>query len=147
LSDNHLNENMKKVLLIALLFGAIGLCSSEAQAQAVLDRHAITAGFHNGESGAATVAANGSIGQAFSGTIAVPAGYIQTVGFHQPDRAHLNCPGDVNGDGHVSTLDILDILGWYGCMSGCGDYDQNDDNVVGAPDLLTVLGYYGQSCG
>jgi len=138
---------MKKVLLIAMLFGGLGLCSSEALAQqAVLDRHAITAGFHHGANGLSSLEADGSIGQAFSGTISVPSGYIQTVGFHQPSRAHVNCPGDVNGDGHVSTLDILDILGWYGCMSGCGDFDQSDDGVVGAPDLLTVLGYYGQSC-
>ena len=53
---------------------------------------------------------------------------------------------DVNGDGLVSTTDILDVLGYCGCLSDCGDYDTNGDGVVGAPDLLFILGYYGQIC-
>jgi hypothetical protein len=141
-----LNDTMKKVLLIAMLFGGLGLCSSDLSSQVELDHHAITAGFHSGANSGVTVLADGSIGQAFSGTINVPSGYILTVGFHQPVRSHVNCAGDVNGDGYVSTLDILDILGWYGCLADCGYYDQSDDGVVGAPDLLAVLGYYGQSC-
>ena len=65
--------------------------------------------------------------------------------FHQPEN-NTPCPGDVNGDGLVSTTDILDVLGFYGCLSDCGDYDTNGDGVVGAPDLLFILGYYGQIC-
>ena len=29
---------------------------------------------------------------------------------------------------------ILDVLGYYGCLSDCVDYDTNEDGVVGAPD-------------
>ena len=43
-------------------------------------------------------------------------------------------------------MDILDVLGYYGCLADCGDYDTNGDGVVGAPDLLFILGYYGQIC-
>jgi len=133
---------MKRILLLAMLLAGCGLFTEEVSAQAVLGRHAITSGFHTGADG--SVDLDGTIGQTFTGTASIPGQYL-TQGFHQPDN-NTPCPGDVNGDGLVSTTDILDVLGYYGCLSDCGDYDTNDDGVVGAPDLLYILGYYGQIC-
>ena len=133
---------MKRILLLAMLLAGCGLFTEEVSAQAVLGHHAITSGYHTGSDG--SVDLDGTIGQTFTGTASIPGQYL-TQGFHQPND-NTPCPGDVNGDGLVSTTDILDVLGFYGCLADCGDYDTNGDGVVGAPDLLFILGYYGQIC-
>jgi len=133
---------MKRILFLAMLLAGCGLFTEEASAQAVLGRHAITSGFHAGT--ADGVALDGTIGQALTGTASIPGQYL-TQGFQQPADG-IYCPGDVNGDGLVSTTDILDVLGYYGCLEDCGDYDTTEDGVVGAPDLLFILGFYGQIC-
>ena len=133
---------MKRIPLLAMLLAGCGLFTEEVTAQAVLGHHAITSGYHTGADG--SVDLDGTIGQAFTGTASIPGQYL-TQGFHQPND-NTPCPGDVNGDGLVSTTDILDVLGFYGCLADCGDYDTNGDGVVGAPDLLFILGYYGQIC-
>ena len=46
--------------------------------------------------------------------------------------------GDVNGDGVVDVIDILELLAGFGPCSGC-DADINDDGVVDVVDLLIVL--------
>ena len=134
---------MKRILLLAMLLAGCGLFTEEVSAQAVLGRHAITSGFHDAGD-AQGIDLDGTIGQSITGTISIPDQYL-TQGFQQPDD-YTPCPGDVNGDGLVSTVDILDVLGYYGCLADCGDYDTNGDGLVGAPDLLFILGYYGQIC-
>ena len=134
---------MKRIFLLAMLLKLVRLFTEEVFAQAVLGHHAITSGFHDAGD-AQGIDLDGTIGQSITGTISIPNQYL-TQGFQQPDDA-TPCPGDVNGDGIVSTIDILDVLGYYGCLSDCGDYDTNEDGVVGAPDLLFILGFYGQIC-
>jgi hypothetical protein len=48
-------------------------------------------------------------------------------------------PGDVNGDGLVSTDDLLAVLAAFGLCEGCPE-DFNNDGVVNVNDVLTVVG-------
>ena len=99
---------MKRILFLAMLLAGCGLFTTEVSAQAVLGRHAITSGYHAGADG--SVDLDGTIGQSITGTVSIPDQYL-TQGFHQPEN-NTPCPGDVNGDGLVSTTDILDVLGF-----------------------------------
>jgi len=50
-------------------------------------------------------------------------------------------PGDVNGDGAVSTTDLLAILAAWGACEGCIE-DFTGDGIVGADDILLLLSYW-----
>ncbi|MDG2424994.1 MAG: hypothetical protein P8M07_00235 [Flavobacteriales bacterium] len=60
-----------------------------------------------------------------------------------------SCPGDLNGDGLVSTLDVLISLSDFGCVvSNPGDCtaDIDGDGIVTVADLLAILGVFGLPC-
>ena len=59
--------------------------------------------------------------------------------FNLPDCA--DCPADVNGDGTVNVLDLLEVLAAWGA-TGCPE-DINGDGVVDVLDLLEVLAAWG----
>ncbi len=63
----------------------------------------------------------------------------------QPAQADP-CDTDVNGDGIVDVLDLLDVLTDWGPCPGC-DTDVNGDDVVDVLDLLEILTDWGQTCG
>ena len=50
------------------------------------------------------------------------------------------CPEDVNGDGVIDVLDLIEVLSQWG---GSGSADINGDGVVDVLDLLAVLGAWG----
>jgi len=78
--------------------------------------------YANGQNGNSTVYATGEA------IMTIPAQPLSP-----PDR------GDLNGDGHVSTDDLLMILGsWGTCRDTCRG-DINQDGRVGVDDLLIVL--------
>ncbi len=56
--------------------------------------------------------------------------------------------GDVNGDGSVNVLDLIDVLLCFGqsAVPGCEDEDVNDDGSVNVLDLIDVLLLFGTSC-
>jgi len=56
------------------------------------------------------------------------------------------CPEDLNGDGIVTTSDMLDLLAAFGCTDGCGPADVNGDDLVTVSDVLAVLSFFGQNC-
>jgi Ca2+-binding EF-hand superfamily protein len=56
------------------------------------------------------------------------------------------CPYDLDGDGFISTTDLLQLLGSFGCSSECGFEDLDQDGSVGTTDLLLLLGFFGTSC-
>lgn len=56
------------------------------------------------------------------------------------------CPGDINGDGTVSTADMLSILGQYGQTGPNWTADLNCDGAVNANDLLVFLTNMGNDC-
>jgi hypothetical protein len=55
------------------------------------------------------------------------------------------CPEDLNGDGVVSVADILELLGQFGCTSGCSA-DLNDDGSTNVQDILILLAAFGTVC-
>ncbi len=57
----------------------------------------------------------------------------------------LRRAGDVNGDGTVSTADLLTLLNDWGPCADCADCpaDFDDDCNVGTSDLLILLGNWG----
>ena len=59
---------------------------------------------------------------------------------------HHTCPGDFNFDNSRNVMDLLDILGAYGCLGpGCST-DINEDGAVSVNDLLLFLIYIGVPC-
>ena len=59
---------------------------------------------------------------------------------------HHACPGDFNFDNSRNVMDLLDILGAYGCLGpGCST-DINEDGAVSVNDLLLFLIYIGVPC-
>ena len=58
------------------------------------------------------------------------------------------CPDDVNGDGTVNTLDLIDVLLCLGqpATPGCEAEDINGDGVVNVLDLIDVLLAFGTAC-
>ncbi len=74
--------------------------------------------------------------------ILVPVDDIYITGGVRPEAIVLWSPsliGDVNGDGVVDVLDLIQLLGAWGACSDCPE-DLNDDGVVDVLDLLIVLG-------
>jgi hypothetical protein len=51
-------------------------------------------------------------------------------------------PGDTNDDGYVNVIDLLVVIGDWGCTSACvGDVD--GDGTVSVNDLLVVIANWG----
>ena len=79
------------------------------------------------------------------GTVLSPGIASFTVGIPSPD-----CPGDLTGDGVVSTSDLTAFLGAFGSAAGDPSYlpqaDQSGDEVVSTTDLTLMLGFFGTSC-
>lgn len=59
--------------------------------------------------------------------------------------APCSCLGDFNFDGTIDTLDLLFLLGQYGCSSSCAA-DLNGDDIVDTQDLLSFLAVFGTDC-
>ena len=55
-----------------------------------------------------------------------------------------DCLEDVNGDGIISVLDLLELLSHYGSAGPSGDINQ--DNQVNTFDLLGIISQFGQAC-
>lgn len=47
--------------------------------------------------------------------------------------------GDVNGDGVINILDILEVMINFGCTDVCGTADINEDGLVSVLDLQEIL--------
>ncbi len=58
------------------------------------------------------------------------------------------CPEDVNGDGTVNVLDLIDLLLCFGqpAIPGCVGEDINEDGSVNVLDLIDLLLEFGQTC-
>lgn len=58
-------------------------------------------------------------------------------------------PGDVNGDGSVDVIDLLDFIAAFGSVLGDPNYDPacdfNGDGSVDVIDLLIMVGSFGQT--
>ena len=55
------------------------------------------------------------------------------------------CFADYNGDGTRSVIDLLSLLGDFGCTTSC-ETDNNLDGSVGVSDLINVLSVFGTGC-
>jgi hypothetical protein len=45
----------------------------------------------------------------------------------------------------ISVADILELLGQFGCTSGCA-VDLNDDDATNVQDILILLAAFGTEC-
>jgi hypothetical protein len=59
---------------------------------------------------------------------------------------HHSCPGDFNFDNSRNVMDLLDILGAYGCSGPGCTVDITEDGAVTVNDLLMFLIYIGIVC-
>jgi len=66
-------------------------------------------------------------------------------GVFQADEHH-SCPGDFNFDDARNVMDLLYILGAYGCSGPGCTTDLNEDGAVTVNDLLLFLIYIGVAC-
>lgn len=55
------------------------------------------------------------------------------------------CPADINGDGTINVLDLIDMLLQFG-MVGCSPTDVNGDGTTNVLDLIELLLLFGTSC-
>lgn len=55
------------------------------------------------------------------------------------------CPGDVDGNGVITTNDMIEVLANFACLSGCTG-DANGNGFVGVDDVLLVLSLLGTPC-
>lgn len=55
------------------------------------------------------------------------------------------CLGDFDGDGMVTTNDLLHLLAEVGCMTTC-TADLNNDGIVNTADMLVMLSLFGSNC-
>ncbi len=61
----------------------------------------------------------------------------------------LPCPQDVNGDGVINVLDLIDLLLCFGqpaFAGGCAAADISGDGVVNVIDLIDLLLAFGTTC-
>ena len=60
----------------------------------------------------------------------------------------LPCPEDVNGDGSINVLDLVDLLLCFGlpAVPGCEGEDVNGDGDVNVLDLVALLLLFGTDC-
>ncbi|MHC4106554.1 MAG: S8 family serine peptidase [Planctomycetota bacterium] len=58
------------------------------------------------------------------------------------------CPTDVNGDGTIDVLDLIDLLLCFGqpAVLGCESKDVNGDGTVNVLDLIELLLEFGTTC-
>ena len=62
-------------------------------------------------------------------------------------RPPTPCPGDLNGDGLVNTVDLGALLGHFGLAVTPGsEGDLNGDGVVNTLDLAAMLTSFGVAC-
>ena len=57
-------------------------------------------------------------------------------------------PSDINGDGSVNVLDLIDLLLCFGLPAspGCEAQDVNGDGSVNVLDLIDLLLDFGATC-
>lgn len=104
----------------------------------------------------APVSAGGSVVAAF-GSVSWTVGFetlhpmaVAPWGTVEPGLLHAvssvsSCPEDLNGDGFISSTDLLSVLSAFGTLNS-GPADLDGDGQVGSTDLLILLAVFGNSC-
>jgi outer membrane protein assembly factor BamB len=71
-----------------------------------------------------------------------PGGIVIVCGVGDDVRAYKSCRADFDGDGAVSTVDLLRLLAAWGTPGGLEDIDES--GVVDTADLLALLAAWGE---
>ncbi len=104
--------------------------------------------WHNiGPGGAAsggTFTLNAAIGQPDAGTMS--GGNFTLSGGFLAAGSTCSLPGDINGDGQVSVIDIQLIAQAWPQSSAVFPYDQNGDGVLNIQDITLVTAQFGDTC-
>jgi len=69
-------------------------------------------------------------------------------GDRRQEAAFNGCPWDVNGDGVIDVLDLIDLLLCFGLPADppCDSADINGDGTVNVLDLIDLLLHFGETC-
>jgi hypothetical protein len=84
----------------------------------------------------------GTIGQPETGVVMAGGDFELVGGFWIASANGPTCPADVNGDGVVDVLDLLEVIANWGACPGCAS-DVNGDGIVDVLDLLAVIAAWG----
>ncbi len=91
-------------------------------------------------------------GQVVAVTVApAPGAAVQPAGTYSDNITfdwQIRILSDVNGDGVVDVIDLLEMQATFGSTAGDPNYDAlcdfDSDNLVGTTDLLELIGMFGQ---
>ena len=112
-----------------------------------MPRHLIAGGGGQSTGGAWT--ARSALGQPCAGPVTSGSASV-TSGFFAGAFAPPPCPGDLNGDRLINTLDLVGFLARFGLIAPPGSpealADLNSDGVVNTSDLVFFLGRFGTAC-
>jgi hypothetical protein len=70
---------------------------------------------------------------------------LDTDGDGVPDCGTATCAEDLNANGAIEVLDVLILLGDFGCVSNCVA-DIDGDGLVSVSDVLLLLAGFGEDC-
>ncbi len=89
----------------------------------------------------------GTAGQHDVGTGQSGGAFCLVTAYWEGGRLSSDCPGDLNADNIVNTLDLVIFLSQFGTPSPCGGgSDFNYDGTVNTLDLVVFLGNFGINC-
>ncbi len=135
--------NLKRSFTAAGLLGLIA--SGAAMAQFSIPWSTVDSGGGVSVGGAFSV--EGTAGQHDVGPGQSGGPFCLVTAYWEGGRLTSTCPGDLNADNSVNTLDLVIFLAAFGNPSPCGDgADFNFDGNVNTLDLTVFLGNFGLNC-
>lgn len=124
--------------------GAV-LAAAAAHAQFSIPWSTVDAG--GGVSIGGSFSVEGTAGQFDVGPGQSGGPFCLVTAYWEGGRLTSTCPGDLNADNVVNTLDLVIFLAAFGNPSPCGDgADFNFDGNVNTLDLTVFLGNFGLTC-
>ncbi|MFM9956482.1 MAG: GC-type dockerin domain-anchored protein [Phycisphaerales bacterium] len=124
---------------------ALALVAAAAHAQFSIPWSTVDGG--GGVSVGGSFSVEGTAGQFDVGSGQSGGTFCVVTAYWEGGRLSSQCPGDLNADNSVDTLDLVLFLGQFGNPSPCGGgADFNFDGLVNTIDLTVFLGNFSLNC-